>query len=101
MVGLAARLGRDAVQCRFLCQSSRTTSHTVVEPAPSRCFAIQKAEVIRRYDLLYVGAGPEGHDIARPAKWWILSGSAVGQLHPRTFACERAPEMLALAKKLP
>jgi peroxiredoxin len=29
------------------------------------------AEVIRRYDLLHAGAGPEGADIARPAEFLI------------------------------
>ena len=32
-----------------------------------------KAEVIRRYDLLHVGAGPKGTDIARPAEFLIDS----------------------------
>jgi peroxiredoxin len=30
-----------------------------------------KAEVIRRYDLLHRGAGPNGTDIARPAEFLI------------------------------
>jgi peroxiredoxin len=30
-----------------------------------------KAEVIRRYDLLHVKAGPKGSDIARPAEFLI------------------------------
>jgi len=36
-----------------------------------------KAEVIRRYDLLHSGAGPEGHDIARPAEFLIDSTGTV------------------------
>lgn len=36
-----------------------------------------KAEVIRRYDLLHPGAGPEGHDIARPAEFLIDSTGTV------------------------
>ena len=34
------------------------------------------AEVIRRYDLLHVGAGENGHDIARPAEF-LLDASGV------------------------
>ena len=29
------------------------------------------AEVIRRYDILHRGAGPNGHDIARPAEYLL------------------------------
>ena len=36
-----------------------------------------KAEVIRRYDLLHEGAGPEGADIARPAEFLIDPGGTV------------------------
>jgi len=36
-----------------------------------------KAEVIRRYDLLHAGAGPEGHDIARPAEFLMDSTGTV------------------------
>jgi peroxiredoxin len=36
-----------------------------------------KAEVVRRYDLLHAGAGPEGHDIARPAEFLIDSSGTV------------------------
>ncbi len=32
-----------------------------------------KAEVIRRYDLLHAGAGPNGADIARPAEFLVDS----------------------------
>jgi peroxiredoxin len=31
----------------------------------------EKAEAIRRYDLLHAGAGPDGTDIARPAEFLI------------------------------
>lgn len=31
----------------------------------------QKAEVIRRYDLLHAGAGENGADIARPAEFLV------------------------------
>lgn len=36
-----------------------------------------QAEVIRRYDLLHAGAGPGGHDIARPAEFLIDSTGTV------------------------
>ena len=36
-----------------------------------------EAEVIRRYDLLHPGAGPEGHDIARPAEFLLDSTGTV------------------------
>jgi peroxiredoxin len=36
-----------------------------------------KAEVIRRYDVLHLGAGPKGVDIARPAEFLIDSGGVV------------------------
>jgi len=36
-------------------------------------FPIQKAEVIRRYDLLYPGAGVKGQDMACPAEFLVDS----------------------------
>ena len=36
-----------------------------------------KAEVIRRYDVLHLGAGPKGVDIARPAEFLIDSNGIV------------------------
>jgi peroxiredoxin len=36
-----------------------------------------KAEVIRRYDLLHRGAGPNGADIARPAEFLIDSTGTI------------------------
>lgn len=36
-----------------------------------------KAEVIRRYDLLHAGGGPENSDIARPAEFLIDSSGVV------------------------
>lgn len=36
-----------------------------------------KAEVIRRYDLLHPGAGPEGHDISRPAEFLVDSSGTI------------------------
>lgn len=62
-----------------------------------------KAEVISRYDLLHKGAGPEGHDIARPAEFLLDSS---GTVRWTNFTEDiriraRADEMLAVAKKLP
>ena len=36
-----------------------------------------KAEVVRRYDLLHPGAGPQGADIARPAEFLIDSTGTI------------------------
>ena len=60
------------------------------------------AEVIRRYHLLHVGAGPEGDDVARPAEFLVDSARVV---HWENFTEDvrvraRADEMLAQAKKL-
>lgn len=60
------------------------------------------AEVIRRYHLLHVGAGPDGHDIARPAEFLVDSSKVV---HWTNFTEDirvraRADEMLAAAKQL-
>ncbi len=35
------------------------------------------AEVIRRYDLLHRGAGPNGHDIARPAEYLLDASGTI------------------------
>lgn len=37
----------------------------------------QKAEVIRRYDLLHQGAGIDGRDIARPAEFLVDASGTV------------------------
>jgi peroxiredoxin len=39
------------------------------------------AEVIRRYDLLHRGAGPNGHDIARPAEYLLDASGAIRWLN--------------------
>jgi peroxiredoxin len=61
-----------------------------------------KAEVISRYDLLHKGAGPEGHDIARPAEFLVDS---TGTVRWTNFTEDiriraKADEMLAVAKGL-
>ena len=36
-----------------------------------------KAEVIRRYDILHHGAGPNGQDIARPAEYLLDASGTI------------------------
>ena len=61
-----------------------------------------KAEVIRRYDLLHVGGGPDGHDIARPAEFLVDSSRVVRWVNftEDVRVRARADEMLAAAKGL-
>jgi peroxiredoxin len=60
------------------------------------------AEVIRRYDLLHVGGGPDGHDIARPAEFLVDSSRMVRWVNftEDVRVRARADEMLAAAKDL-
>ena len=60
------------------------------------------AEVIRRYDLLHVGGGPGGHDIARPAEFLVDSSRVVRWVNftEDVRVRARADEMLAAAKIL-
>ena len=37
----------------------------------------EKAEVIRRYDVLHRAAGPKGNDIARPAEFYVDANGTV------------------------
>jgi peroxiredoxin len=62
-----------------------------------------KAEVIRRYDLLHIGGGPEGADIARPAEFLVDSSGTVRwvNLTEDVRVRAKADEMLAAAKALP
>ena len=60
------------------------------------------ASVIRRYHLLHVGGGPDGHDIARPAEFLVDSSKIV---HWANFTEDirvraRAGEMLAATRQL-
>ena len=59
-------------------------------------------EVIRRYDLLHVGGGPDGHDIARPAEFLVDSSRVVRWTNftEDIRVRARADEMLAAAKGL-
>jgi peroxiredoxin len=57
-------------------------------------------DVIRRYDLLHHGGGPEGHDISRPAEFLVDSS---GTVRWENFTEDirvraRADDMLAAAK---
>lgn len=59
------------------------------------------AEVIRRYDLLHTGGGPDGHDISRPAEFLINS---TGIVKWENFTEDvriraKADEMLAVAQQ--
>ena len=60
------------------------------------------AEVIRRYNLLHVGGGPEGHDIARPAEFLVDSSRVVRWVNftEDIRVRARADEMLAAAKTI-
>ncbi len=60
------------------------------------------AEVIRRFDLLHVGGGPDGHDIARPAEFLVDSSRVVrwANFTEDIRVRARADEMLAAAKAL-
>lgn len=58
--------------------------------------------VIRRYDLVHVGGGPEGHDISRPAEFLV---DRAGVVRWENFTEDvrvrpRAKEMLAAAGDL-
>ena len=59
-------------------------------------------EVIRRYNLLHVGGGPDGHDIARPAEFLVDSSRVVRWTNftEDIRVRARAEEMLAAAREL-
>jgi peroxiredoxin len=58
--------------------------------------------VIRRYQILHAGAGPEGHDIARPAEFLVDSSRTVRWTNftEDIRVRARADEMLAAARQL-
>jgi peroxiredoxin len=61
-----------------------------------------KAEVIRQYDLLHPGGGPEGTDISRPAEFLVDSS---GTVRWTNFAEDirvraKADQMLAAAREI-
>src|SRR5262245_20854468 len=58
----------------------------------------EKAEVIRRYDLLDVGAGPDGSDIARPAEFFVdPQGTVRWRLITPSYAERARPEQILQA----
>ncbi len=63
----------------------------------------QKAEVIRRYDLVHAGAGENGADISRPAEFLIDKTGTVRwmMLTENYFVRARPEEILEKAKLLP
>jgi peroxiredoxin len=58
------------------------------------------AEVIRRYDLLHKGGGPEGTDISRPAEFLVDSSGTVRWVNftEDIRIRARADQMLAAAR---
>jgi len=78
---------------RDLCKKAGYTFPVLSDP---------DAEVIRRYDLLHVGGGPEGHDIARLAEFLVDSGRVVRWTNftEDVRVRARADEMLTAAKAL-
>jgi peroxiredoxin len=57
-------------------------------------------DVIRRYGLLHAGAGPDGHDISRPAEFLVdRSGTVRWENFTEDVRVRsRAKEMLAAAR---
>jgi peroxiredoxin len=76
---------------RDLCKKAGYTFPILSDP---------NAQVIRRYDLLHVGGGPEGHDIARPAEFLVDTNRVVRWTNFTEDVRARADEMLATAKAL-
>ena len=59
------------------------------------------AEVIRRYDLLHPKAGPDEHDIARPAEFLLDSGGTVRWVNlTENYWVRATPEQMLEATKL-
>jgi peroxiredoxin len=61
-----------------------------------------KAEVIRRFELLHPGGGPDGTDIARPAEFLIDRSGTVRweNFTEDTRVRPRADELLAAARSI-
>ncbi len=78
---------------RDLCRKAGYTFTMLSDP---------NAEVIRRYNLLHVGGGPYGQDIARPAEFLVDSGRVVRWVNftEDVRVRPRGEEMLAAAKGL-
>ena len=60
-------------------------------------------EVIRRYDLLHKGGGPDGSDISRPAEFLVDSSGVVRWVNftEDIRIRARAEQMLAAAREIP
>ncbi|MBC7932363.1 MAG: redoxin domain-containing protein [Rubrivivax sp.] len=60
------------------------------------------ADVIRRYDLIDLGAGIDGHDVARPAEFLVDSSGTVRwmNLTENYFARARPEQIIEAAKTL-
>jgi peroxiredoxin len=57
----------------------------------------EKAEVIRRYDVLHRGAGPKNNDIARPAEFYVDTNGRVQWVNLTENIAVRARPDQALA----
>ena len=77
-----------------LCQKAGYTFPFLSDP---------KAEVIRRYDLLHPGGGPNGSDISRPAEFLVDSSGTVRWTNftEDIRVRAKADQMLAAAKAIP
>lgn len=78
---------------RDLCEKAGYTFTFLSDP---------KAEVIRRYDLLHVGAGIDGQDIARPAEFLVDSSGTVRWLNltENYWVRARPEQILEVAKSM-
>jgi peroxiredoxin len=78
---------------RDLCRKAGYTFTLLSDP---------NAEVIRRYNLLHAGGGPDGHDIARSAEFLVDSARVVRWVNFTEDVRVRArgEEMLAAARSL-
>ena len=77
---------------RDLCKKAGYTFPVLSDP---------KAEIIRHYDLLHAGGGPNKSDISRPAEFLVDSSGMVRWVNftEDIRIRARADEMLAAAKK--
>ena len=57
----------------------------------------EKAEVIRRYDVLHRSAGPKNNDIARPAEFYVDANGRVEWVNLTENIAVRARPAQALA----
>jgi len=80
-------------ESRNLCQKAGYTFSFLSDP---------KAEVIRRYDLVHVGAGENGQDIARPAEFLVDSSGTVRwvNLTENYWVRARPEQILEVTKNL-